>query len=777
MADDTIITTQEVADQSQAVDQNTQSWDQNTDAQGRAQQAAGRTTDTTQKTSTAFNDLNKFVSTSSDQLQKLTGYLDAVGIKLDETTKLTQGQQVAFGALSSLLLGASTAFNNLTNIDTRGLNTFSSQIDALGDRIKDSPLYKYGEAVAAQSGKTGQQIAQFATNFVKNMAASADQAVRLENAVIQLSARTGSLSDLQRVAGANFENINAVVEQQNKIIQSAADTFQLTSAQVANYYTELGQIPGAINAVIPGSGKLGDNVSSLNAAMLLAKGSGRDFTSIVNDMKVGFENYNLTTEESLQFTARMTELSTKFKIPLEDVNRSLVNISNSFGIFGKEAEGAARLYNNYLGALQNTGISGPQAVKIVESMTQNLSSLGIAQKAFLSAQTGGPGGLLGGFQIEEQLKSGKIDEVFERVRTTLSKQFGKIVTLEEGAQSQAAAQQLEKQVLLLTQGPLGQLVKSPQEAYRVLEAFRAKDEGGPAPALDKDFLQKTMESGDDLTKQTNTILGGMARDIEKIRDQASFLNLNTIQGVLTAGTGAGQKTPDTEATANLRRRLNDRIRTSNEAGAAGVRNVQGSVIEGRVSESRNTTQTDALKALSGLADIPKDILTAGESVVSHFAQEVANLPKGQADTAKKEYLNQLAQYREDLTKQNLSSSELSKNVEDSFKAENTFKASFAKYGGGTTSTAIGEASPTFKINEAARPSAALSAQAAAVASSAPIPAANLERVNPARQNVPDHGTGNLGEITVHVDGFCINCKSRIDGKSQSYSVNPVSKLP
>lgn len=771
MADDTTVqNTQEVQDNTTAVKLHTEAVSVDTQAQTQNAQAVDNT-------SKAHKSLSDFISSSSDQLKQLGEYLDKTGIKLEETTKLSEGQKAAFGAISVAVLGAGKAYDSLNNIDTRGLSDFSKQIDAMGDSIKNSPLYQTGLMKAFSLGKTGDEAAAMATSFVKNMAASAAQVTKLENAMLQLNARTGTFAELQQAAGPNWNNVNALAEQQNTIIQQTANVFQLSSARVADFYTELGSVQGAINTTIPATGAMGGSVSGLTAAMLLAKGTGREFSAVVNDMRAAFENYNLKGAPALDFTARMTEISQKFNIPLEAVDKSLLSVANNFGIFGNQADGAARLYNNYLGALEKTGISGPQAIGVVQGMTESVKGLSIAQKAFLSAQTGGPGGLLGGFQIEKELREGKLDQVFDRVRETLGKQFGKIVTLEEASQTQAAAEQFQKQVLLLQKGPLGSIVKDDQTAFRVLEAFKAREQGGPVQDLSKDFLQKSMESGNDLAKQTNTYLGQSVRILEQIRDQSGFANLDELQKSVTAASGAGTAVAPTQATKDLRDILSNQMLSSAQSGSTAAAGAAKSLTQGKVTTELDTRDTDISKSISGLTQIPKGAGAAASAIVSNVANYFKDMSKESAEQAEKRYLEDINRRKEEISKsQNFRASDL----ESLAKEENMIKAGFAKSENRpTTPTGVVGETPSFKVNELETPSSRLAKQAESVANRAAPQTNAADLLVQSRRHEPNRPDENakLGEITVHVEGYCIRCKSEMEAKSQRHSVNPASRLP
>lgn len=726
------------------------------------------------------DDLSKGVTQKLNDLNKA---LDQVGVNLQKTSKLTEDQQGVFGVMSTALLGAGDSYKKLS---VEGLNSFSDQIKRVGADIDKSPIFDLGKKIASQKGILGDNaIIDFAKRFTVSYAESADNALHLQGALLQLSAAQGTLGQVYRSsssdyenAGANLDHINAITEQQNQIIQQTARSTGLAASQISEYYTQLGGIQGAVTANVQGSRSLGDNVNGLTAAFLLAKGSGRDFKDIVNDMSDAFENYNITGQPALEFTSRMTEISEKFNIPIKDVNDSLLEVSKTFGIFGNQAEGAARLYNNYLGALKNTGISGPQAVRIVQSMTENIAQLGIAQKAFLSAQTGGPGGLLGGFQIEKELREGKIDQVFERVRQTLSKQFGKIVTLEEGAQSQAAAQQLEKQVLLLTQGPLGQLVKSPEQAYRVLEAFRAREQGGPVKELGKDFLQGTMETGNEIQKQTNTILTPMAQDIEQIRDQTSFLSLDTLQNLFTASSGAGRTGPDLAATQALRGSLSETIRGANEAGAEAARNAALTLGTGKLTTERDTRGTDTARALENIKDIPKQLSLTASSFYQNIKSTLVGKNERDADRLQKEYTEQLNRAKNLSISSGRSPEEIETSLKNISEKENLVKEAFSNYKPSAPATGdLSTPSPTFRVREVTRPSANLGLQAAAVANRTAATPTTADLGKASSRAHAAHEPVKVGDITVHVEGYCLNCKSKMEKNTQTVSTNTTLNLP
>ncbi|CAM6003620.1 unnamed protein product [Sphagnum balticum] len=275
-------------------------------------------------------------------------------------------------------------------------------------------------------------------------------------------------------------------------LEKAAEATGIHNPQVEKYYSILGQVPGALDANVRGGKGVNETVSMLTATMQYAAGSGRKFEDITKDLTAAFKSYNLTGEDALQFTAQIGELANKFGVPLSDMENSLIATADAFKMYGNEAKGAAAIMNQYLGALESTGLSGSAAVDVVNNMTAGIGKLSIAQKSFISSQTGGAGGLMGGFQIEKLMREGHMDQVMDKVKSTLTRQFGQIRTLQEASTNPQAAAQFEKQILMLRQGPLGtgeedqteEQSMSP-EAWQATKAMR----GGLTGSMEKSAWQ------------------------------------------------------------------------------------------------------------------------------------------------------------------------------------------------------------------------------------------------------------------------------------------------
>lgn len=678
-----------------------------------------------------FGDTATKVKGTLGQLQSQLGTLD-LGMRVNQS--LTESQTAAFGMLSTALLGVRKAFDGLADVDTRGINTFTQQVVDLQQIIlKDNSLGTMAEkasalgtalkAFGASTSDVTKAVAggfSAVSTFAMQFAMSADNALRLQNALVQLASRTGRLNELYSAAGPNLGKINYLLQQQQKSLTDTATATQLPIEAVEKYFGELGTVPGALDAQVKSSINANKNVSMLTAAIQYATGSGRKYSDVIDDLKVAFRDYNLTGEDALKFTARMGELSNRFGIELSDVQGALRGTADMFKMFGNEAEGAAKMMNGYLGALESTGISGHAALEVMKDLTTGIKNMGIAQKAFLSAQTGGAGGLMGAFQIEKLLREGKVDEVFEKVRQQMTKQFGQIVNLDEASKSPQAAAQLTKQMMILRQGPLGQFVRDDQSAIRLLEAFRAKSEGRSGaitPALSDRVVQDNMKFGVDLQKKSVTELSRIRAILETTRGAAGIANLTTLQQGFTAGTGA--PIIDTESMSKLRDNLSQAMgQAASDSGRT-------------VSDIAKGLQTKIVKDKSG--QISAQIIDQYGKVFT----EIGSAFKAPGDVAK-----QLI-------------SGLKTGLPPGITGPAPIDVSdlFISPGGGLQEAAIGVAG---------RPGTGGDTTANAV---------GLGGVPPTATVAP----GKLGEIIVHVEGYCLDCGEKMKGTTQSYAVNTGQK--
>lgn len=719
----------------------------------------------------AITKYNSLISAASSAFDYYQQRAQQVGVSLKDNHKLTVDQTAAFGKLSVELLGARQAWTSLGgSIDETSVHGFMDQWKNLSETIQNAPITSQFSMIKNVLESLGAPISEVqnalkggfnvAMSYAEAFMTSADNGARLQNALVQLAAKTGNLSEVTRLAGPNLMNLNTVLASQQKIVDDAASAMKEDHKVVEQYYTMLGSIPQTLNQTVQGTDAVGGSVSMLTAAMQFAKGSGRSFTDVVTDLKTAFHDYNLTGEPALKFTAQISELSNKFGVELEDVQSALRSTASDFKMFGNEAEGAAKMVNSYLGELQKTGISGKTALDVIGGLTQGIKGMTLAQKGFLSAQTGGPGGLMGAFQIEKMMRDGKMDEVFDKVRQSMSKQFGNIVTLNDAQNSPQAAAQLTKQMMVLQQGPLGRFAKDDQSAMRILEAFKSRDAGGPASELSKSIVQDTMKTGVDLQEKTNTLLSEMLGLMQRSQSQASLANYTSAQNMFSAQTGSSNPgDPNAQMRRNLQRS-----------------DVQGARRSGQTIEQQNDMiAAGALKDQSGrvaatlVDDYKKFFDNVGPMLKGPISKINEMFKKGDQSGANQEaqtYMNSLEAKKRELASAPDSarkSAAMQKLNEEQQQMKSYYEEMVRTNGQYANRPAsLGMQAPNTNANLRGAANRAVSIQANAAQSEAP--AANAPQAS-----------GNNGPITVQVEGFCLNCGTKMRNNSHRNAVAPGSR--
>jgi len=481
----------------------------------------------------------------------LNTFKTMAGIKdsLIDTSKMTDKQVNALSMLNAGLIKTSRSFESFGQSQT-GLNTFAGQFEDLvvGIKAGKTPLEDMRKLASSfgidiKGIKSVDELGNFLIKTAKNMAESADNALRFQNAILMTAASAGNLGKVINQAGDSFENINSVIVAQGKYLSDVEKATQKPKEAVESYYVSLAKIPGALESNVTGFNESQKSVNMLTAAMQYSEGSGRKFEDVVKDLDTAFVDYNLVGEDALRFTSRIGQLSNDYNIQLDKVRAAITSTSQSLRMFGhdgdgasKMMEGASKVMNNYIQALKDTGISGAAAMDVITNMTKKVGDLDIASRSFISSQTGGPGGLRGAFKIEQLMREGKMDEVMEKVRKTMTQQFGKVVSVEEASKSESAASALVKQRQMLMKGPLGGLARNEQEAGRLVEAFASMGKGGSTKDL-KDILQDTMKQGNELQKQTATPISMMRADTNAMLRIMQASGMANLQQMMAGASG------------------------------------------------------------------------------------------------------------------------------------------------------------------------------------------------------------------------------------------------
>lgn len=754
------------------------------DASQKAADAILNMSNTVAQSQNAFSSMSTEMGKVGNIFSDLKSRLSAFGISLNEIKSLTSQQTEQFTLISAAVVGARQSFEGLNGVDSTGLNTFTKQLNDLVRIAKgEGPAATAAtEAITNQLKKLGASDSTIAkatsagitglSALAQSMLTAADNGLRLQNAIIQMSANTGSLNDVFELAGPNLDNMNALLAKHEQLMSDTTTATGLSADQVQKYYAVLGSVPKALSSLVVGTGNSDKAINMLTATIKLATGTGRKLEDVTNDLKKAFDDYGLTGTEALKFSAQMSEVAGNLGIELDTVKSALQGTADTFKMFATNqrdatnmASGFAAILNNYAGALERTGFSGVQAVSVIKDMIGQVSNLNIAQKAFLSAQSGGPGGLMGGLQIEKMMRDDPA-KVVEMVRNQMKKlSGGKITTEAEGLTSQGDAAKYEKQRALLQQGPLGALAKGPQEAARLISMFSELDKGKmTSKDLSNKIVQESIDKGTSIESKSYTAMTAIQGDVSKIRSIMDTGALGMVQKGMAAGTGTGEHGETSVIATNLRSKMKNATEMNNEDISSSLSMAtQNKKLVDTTGRSAAAAISRALDTLSN--DLPATVKQSLTVLKKTFTSTDTNF-EANAAKAKEILLQNMA--RDKAASATLPANKQAENaakIAEEQKAVNSIGAAVAAKKLYDLSTVSSR-----KVNPAGEQVGMAADRAVANKNTVPNPFTST-----LGNNATPHGPKtSQSEITVHVDGFCLKCKQEIEGTSQAASLNPVA---
>jgi hypothetical protein len=721
-----------VADSTESINNNTEAVRDNTAAY--------------EQNENAHSKLRIAINGVKDVFDNVTTKIKNAAGSISDLSNMTTEQSMKFGLLQSAAMKAREAYTHIgTQEAAAGMNTFSKQLsnalDIMGDVRGIEGLKKlatqFGVSEKQQNAAGGSMtvLKTIIQGTIGSMLTSADNVARLRTGFVGLAASTGELGKVYDAAGPHLNNINAILQQQSSIMLRTAEATNVPIDMVEQYYSQLGTIPGALSATVTAGGV---TTNLLTASIKMAAGTGRDFKSVAEDMRNAVINYGVGGQAALEFTNRMSVLSNKLGIDLQTVRDGLNTVTGSIGAYVDAGAAANRMTSEissvmqqYTGSLMGTGLSGRHAIEIFKQFTSTIGGLRLEQKALISQTTGGPGGFMGAFQIEQLVRSGNTIELVKKVRESLRAQMaGPIVTQEEAAKSEPAAATMMGQIQTLMSGPFQSLAKDQSSAIRLLEAMRAMDEGKSVD--DKsigDDLKASMDKGSDLQDKTHTILSDIYNVLLSISRSGGFAAAAAVEHTFAAGTGAGAALGPEET---ARRDHLRATRARAEAEAAQATTQAKTEIDRKAVSDRLGSEVQ--RSVGKFTDIGAGIGNAASSLVES-GKTIAGI-KAAAPTA-------------DVGKRMIEEANAEKNKREQM------KALLPAYGGNILEPPT---APTPGELVAASPRPATPAPP--VAAETPPTAARMARVQTHEFN-----------HTINVTGYCLSCKQQIDDNANVRATN------
>jgi hypothetical protein len=433
-----------------------------------------------------------------------------------------------------------------------------------------------------------------ANNFFANAAA----AEKMQNAFIGLAASTGTMNELFDENGLKLKNLSSLTATFTEMVNKSAAANGMDTKEVFGYASALGTIPGFMKSIITSGDGAATQTDGLTTAMKLMSGSGKSMGVVTDELTKGFEdlanaNGKLTSQQSAQksaeFFATISNAAQTLGLRFTDVQKVMNDVAQTFKFTGDNTAAAANILGRYSGALQSTGLTSQAAAELTGDMIKQVSGLTVAQKAYISSQSGGPGGLQGAFKLEEMMREGKTDQVMEMIEKVMRKKMGgNIVSLKEAANDPAAVAQFMKQRTMLQSGIFGIGKNSTDEqATHILEALKNKDTKSFAEMSGSKGLDTVMEKGNEIQKENNNMFKNMVQSLQQISAATALTAGMDIKDI--AGTNSTSKNYNEQLADNAGLQARGQAESlaagktfnaSNQMGAMGAGAMAGTAVTG-----------------------------------------------------------------------------------------------------------------------------------------------------------------------------------------------------
>lgn len=500
--------------------------------------------------------------------------LKKAGISFKNINSLTDQTSRQFGGAITMVLGARSAFDNLSgSMNTDGLVTYMEQFRELGEILRAGP----GTQMAANAietvigtmskmGATSDQLKkaqnELGAGVMKTAAAfftSADNIHKLQYSMMQATLSGHGMQDLFDSVGDDFEKLDDVTKSYTDTLNKATTALggsKKAQENVALYMEQIQKMPGGLKILTETSKIAGQENDLLTETFKIAAISGRnekevlqDISKVLNEYKSALDKTNDAAGAAATLQARMATIAGGLRANIQDVRDALMGSVDAFKMFSMNGSsvsgmttGMADAMENYVSSLVSVGVPASNAIEMFKNYTGVMKDMNLGQKSFLSTMSGGAGGLRGAFQIQDKIAKGDFDSLRSQVETTMKKMTGPILSRDDAMKSEAAASNYTRQIQLLQNGPLGGLAKSMPEAEALLKAMKEGTKlptqiGGEKATNNK--MQSAMDAGQKIQQDSYNELTKANASLNALVIQAGVANKKTARNILgTGNTGA-----------------------------------------------------------------------------------------------------------------------------------------------------------------------------------------------------------------------------------------------
>jgi len=396
----------------------------------------------------------------------------ALGLKLgsdmaDSLLRATGAGDLASANMEVLGVKTALAFEPLIGVIPKsidGLGQIGKAGVTAGAQIESS-FTKLEPVFSKVFGKIpgGKQMLALKEQSTQGAAA----AFSYQRSIVALSAAQGRLSNVVDESTGRFVDLNSSYDDMIGLTYKSAQATGQSVESMTGLATQLGTIPGAMSDPIELVGK---SMNQLVAVSQLATGFMMDQSVVAKQLGDMYTNLGVSGEDAFLSLSNVYEQAGDSKLRFEAFNSTVMEIAESFKIMGDNTEAATNIVKSFDLAFTDSNISPAAMQSVISGLTAGVQQMSTATASFVSAQTGGPGGLAGGLQIEFLKQEGKADEIMVRTMEALQNQFGgDALTLKNVNEDASLASEFFKQRQFI-QNFLG---VGQEQANRALEAMQS----------------------------------------------------------------------------------------------------------------------------------------------------------------------------------------------------------------------------------------------------------------------------------------------------------------
>lgn len=465
--------------------------------------------------------------------------------QMADNAQITQDQLKTFTAgLGAAILVASGKFNITQEMATLTRNAADANVQ----------LSTMSSSIGKMLPKTGALGKMFGVlgDAIGPVMRQADMARNLETSLIRAAAAGGDMSRVMTEMGGSMSDpesaFQGLADHSARFIALTTDigtANNISADTAANYAVQLMKIPGAMRETVSTGVQGAESLQMLDATLKVASGTGQKFGIVLEDVNMLFQNFSSSGEDSLSVVSRMHSAAQALQIPMQNMRSVVKTAAEQFKFLGDNSQAAISIMSGFSRALEGSGV-GPQAIQqLASNFTGLVSKMDMAQRAFVSQQTGGPGGLQGAFQMRLEMREGGGEKAAGQVEDTLKKMMGgSLVTLKEAATDSRAAAQYAKQIQMLTTGPL-KVAQDEGQAERIIQAMNAGDLFGAGAEMagalgPEEALQQAVNTGNEIQEQQASSLLAIHNELQRQSLMAGVYINSAIKGLEGQGTEAGQ---------------------------------------------------------------------------------------------------------------------------------------------------------------------------------------------------------------------------------------------